>query len=345
AGTPVLDVTAHHDAEARTCTLTVRQSCPPTPRQPDKQPLHIPLTLALLGPDGRHLPLRLADETPPTRTERVCELREPVTTLTFADVPERPVPSLLRGFSAPVRLRLPLTAEEPLLLAARDDDPLPRRGRAQGGRRGGRPAPTAPPGTGRGPRRTPHGGRHRPGPGRAHAGTALLRHAVRPARRGGPGPADRCTRPHQAGVGAHPSGTFPRLSPAPGRRPPVRFRGGRRGAPRAAEHLPGLPGRTGGPGGRLAAAPAVRDGRQHDRPARRAHRAGRPNRRGGGTGGVRGALAGSSAGAGQVVLPARPQPPPGRPGPGPAPDPPPRLLRGQPEPGGCAGDRVLLRQP
>ncbi|CAL9397712.1 aminopeptidase N [Streptomyces sp. enrichment culture] len=126
AGTPVLDVTAHHDAEARTCTLTVRQSCPPTPRQPYKQPLHIPLTLALLGPDGRHLPLRLADETAPTGTERVCELREPVTTLTFADVPERPVPSLLRGFSAPVRLRLPLTAEERLLLAARDDDPFVR---------------------------------------------------------------------------------------------------------------------------------------------------------------------------------------------------------------------------
>ncbi|MFI2782685.1 aminopeptidase N [Streptomyces sp. ALB3] len=126
AGTPVLDVTARHDPEDRTYTLTVRQSCPPTPRQPEKQPLHLPLTLALLGPDGRRLPLRLADEAAPAGTERVCELREPVTTLTFADIPERPVPSLLRGFSAPVRLRAPLSAEDRLLLAAHDDDPFVR---------------------------------------------------------------------------------------------------------------------------------------------------------------------------------------------------------------------------
>ncbi|GHA94664.1 aminopeptidase N [Streptomyces termitum] len=126
AGTPVLDVTTHHDPEARTYTLVVRQSCPPTPKQPGKEPLHLPLTLALLGPDGRRLPLRTADESAPAGTERVCELREPVTTLTFADLPERPVPSLLRGFSAPVRLRVPLSTEDRLLLAAHDDDPFVR---------------------------------------------------------------------------------------------------------------------------------------------------------------------------------------------------------------------------
>ncbi|MEU2179613.1 aminopeptidase N [Streptomyces thermolilacinus] len=126
AGTPVLDVATHHDPEARTYTLVVRQSCPPTPRQPEKQPLHLPLALALLDADGRKLPLRLADEPAADGTERVVELRAPVTTLTFADVPARPVPSLLRGFSAPVRLRVPLSPEERLLLAAHDDDPFVR---------------------------------------------------------------------------------------------------------------------------------------------------------------------------------------------------------------------------
>ncbi|WP_030542854.1 aminopeptidase N [Streptomyces albus] len=126
AGTPVLDVEPEYDAEARTYTLVVRQSCPPTPKQPEKEPLHIPLAVALLGPDGRRVPLRLAHEDAPAGTERVFELRQPVTTLTFADVPARPVPSLLRGFSAPVRVRAPLTGGERILLAAHDDDPFVR---------------------------------------------------------------------------------------------------------------------------------------------------------------------------------------------------------------------------
>jgi aminopeptidase N len=126
AGTPVLDVEPVYDAGARTYTLVVRQSCPPTPRQPEKEPLHIPLAVALLDPDGRRVPLRLTHEDAPSGTERVFELRQPVTTLTFADVPARPVPSLLRGFSAPVRMRTPLTGEERILLAAHDDDPFVR---------------------------------------------------------------------------------------------------------------------------------------------------------------------------------------------------------------------------
>ncbi|MCE7082637.1 aminopeptidase N [Streptomyces sp. ST2-7A] len=126
AGTPVLDVEPEYDAGTRTYTLVVRQSCPPTPKQPHKELLHVPLRLALLGPEGRHVPLRPEGEDTTPEIERVFELRQPVTTLRFTDIPARPVPSLLRGFSAPVRLRIPLTGAERLLLATHDDDPFVR---------------------------------------------------------------------------------------------------------------------------------------------------------------------------------------------------------------------------
>ena len=104
AGTPELTVGDDYDPAARVYTLTVRQSCPPTPGQPHKEPFHIPLALGLLDAEGRDLPLRLAGEAMAQGTTRVLELREPEQTFRFADVPTRPVPSLLRGFSAPVKL-------------------------------------------------------------------------------------------------------------------------------------------------------------------------------------------------------------------------------------------------
>ena len=65
-----------HDPRARTYTLTVAQATPPTPGQPDKQPLHIPLALGLLDPAGQPLPLRLEGEAAPAGTARVLELTE-----------------------------------------------------------------------------------------------------------------------------------------------------------------------------------------------------------------------------------------------------------------------------
>ena len=104
AGTPELTVSDAYDPVSRRYTLTVRQYCPPTPGQPDKEPFHIPLALGLLDADGRDLPLRLEGEAAPGATQRVLELREPEQLFHFIDVPARPVPSLLRGFSAPVKL-------------------------------------------------------------------------------------------------------------------------------------------------------------------------------------------------------------------------------------------------
>ncbi len=106
AGTPQLTVSDAYDPATGTYTLTIQQSCPPTPGQPDKEPLHIPLAVGLLDSEGRDLPLQLAGErAPPQGTTRVLELREPEQHFQFIGLSARPVPSLLRGFSAPVKLR------------------------------------------------------------------------------------------------------------------------------------------------------------------------------------------------------------------------------------------------
>lgn len=126
AGTPELAVTGEHDAAARTYRLTVRQSCPPTPGQPTKLPFHIPLALGLLDRSGADIPLRLAGEPAPAGTSRVLDVTQPEQVFEFADVPHQPVPSLLRGFSAPVKLRVPYTDDDLTFLMAHDSDAFNR---------------------------------------------------------------------------------------------------------------------------------------------------------------------------------------------------------------------------
>ena len=125
AGTPVLRVSDHWDEEAGEYTLTVEQSCGPSPGQPQKQPFVIPLAVGLLG-DAGDLRLRLkAEEIDPEQadnTRRILELQQGRRRFTFIDLPERPVPSLLRGFSAPVRLEYPYSREQLAFLMARDSD-------------------------------------------------------------------------------------------------------------------------------------------------------------------------------------------------------------------------------
>jgi aminopeptidase N len=126
AGTPVLDVTGAHDAAARTYTLRVTQSTPPTPGQSHKLPLHVPFAVALLDRDGTPLPLRLRGEPEPRGRSRVLELTEASHTFTFVDVARPPVPSLLRGFSAPVHLQTTRSREDLAFLLAHDDDSFSR---------------------------------------------------------------------------------------------------------------------------------------------------------------------------------------------------------------------------
>ncbi len=115
AGTPQVAVTMDYDATAQTCTLHLRQSCPATPEAAEKLPFLIPVAVGLLGRNGQDLigtqVLRLTD------TEQV---------FTFDQVVECPVPSLLRGFSAPVRLSYPYTTAELVFLMKHDNDAFNR---------------------------------------------------------------------------------------------------------------------------------------------------------------------------------------------------------------------------
>ncbi|MDA8164923.1 MAG: aminopeptidase N [Desulfobacteraceae bacterium] len=126
AGTPEVRVAAEHDGAAGGYSLTVTQSCPPTPGQPEKKPLHLPLVVGLLGPRGEELPLRLQGEAEGAAGSRVLELREETHLFRFTGVTEKPVPSLLRGFSAPVKLLYDYTDEELRFLLAHDPDPFNR---------------------------------------------------------------------------------------------------------------------------------------------------------------------------------------------------------------------------
>ena len=126
AGTPVVRAEGHYDADARRYTLTLSQSCPATPGQPVKQPFVIPVRLGLVGPDGRDQPLRLDPAQPALEGSHTVVLTETETTLVFHDVAAEPVPSLLRGFSAPVELDIDLPAAQLMHLLAHDSDPFNR---------------------------------------------------------------------------------------------------------------------------------------------------------------------------------------------------------------------------
>jgi len=126
AGTPELTVSDAYDVATGRYTLTVRQSCPPTPGQPDKQPFHLPLALGLLDAEGQDLPLQLVGEAAPQGTTRVLDLREPEHVFEFIHIPIRPVPSLLRGFSAPVKLNTTETEADLRFRLAHDSDDFNR---------------------------------------------------------------------------------------------------------------------------------------------------------------------------------------------------------------------------
>jgi aminopeptidase N len=122
AGTPVLDVTDEYDPERQVYRLTIRQSIPDTPGQTNKQPQHIPFALGLIGSRGEALPLQLEAEEQNAPTSRVLELRDESHRFEFHGIAERPVPSLLRDFSAPVKLNYPWTREQLMFLMSYDGD-------------------------------------------------------------------------------------------------------------------------------------------------------------------------------------------------------------------------------
>jgi aminopeptidase N len=126
AGTPRLDCDGSFDSGNGTFTLTVRQSCPPTPGQPEKKPFHLPLAIGLLDQNGREVPCTLAGETANRPLTRVLEITKAEEVYVFTGLSEKPVPSLLRTFSAPVHLSYPFRHDDLVLLIAHEQDPFCR---------------------------------------------------------------------------------------------------------------------------------------------------------------------------------------------------------------------------
>ena len=126
AGTPVVEARGAFDAEARTYTLDLTQSLAPTPGQPDKLPLHIPVRVGLVGLSGSALPVRLEGDNHAGNDSRVLELTENFHRFVFVDVAEEPLVSLGRGFSAPAVFRTPYGRYERAALMGNDRDDFNR---------------------------------------------------------------------------------------------------------------------------------------------------------------------------------------------------------------------------
>jgi aminopeptidase N len=110
AGIPVLDIHDHYDAAKRVYTVTIKQSCPPTPGQPHKHVLHIPVMMGLLDMQGNEI------------MHDLLQLKQQEETFRFENIPTHPVPSFLRHFSAPVKLHYAYTDEVLAILFKHDKD-------------------------------------------------------------------------------------------------------------------------------------------------------------------------------------------------------------------------------
>ncbi|WP_372965257.1 aminopeptidase N [Marinobacter sp.] len=122
AGTPVVTVADHYDEDRGVYRLDICQSVPDTPGQTGKKPQHIPFALGLLSRAGEPLPLNLSAAEQDGPQERVLELTESEQSFEFHGLSERPVPSLLRNFSAPVRVQYPWSRDQLLFLMSHDPD-------------------------------------------------------------------------------------------------------------------------------------------------------------------------------------------------------------------------------
>jgi aminopeptidase N len=123
AGTPTIVASGRYDAAARSYTLDLAQTTPPTPGQPDKAPMVLPVALGLVG---RHGDLPLQTQSEAYAGDGLVVLDKASVTLTFTGLDEAPIPSLLRGFSAPARLELDLADGDLLRQFTADGDSFNR---------------------------------------------------------------------------------------------------------------------------------------------------------------------------------------------------------------------------
>jgi aminopeptidase N len=126
AGTPRVTVSTTYDENAHTFDLTLVQHTAGTPGQPDKSPVPIPFAVGLVLPNGHDAPLKLAGEPSASGGTRVLSFAQAEQTFRFVDVPAPPVPSLARGFSAPILVDYRYSDSDLVFLAAHDSDPFNR---------------------------------------------------------------------------------------------------------------------------------------------------------------------------------------------------------------------------
>ena len=131
SGTPQIHITDHYDASTQTYSLTLRQHTAPTHEQKDKQALVIPFALGLLTAEGKELPLQMETETEASTGTRLLVMENEEQVYTFINIPQAPVPSLFRDYSAPVKIHFDYSAEQLATLIAHDSDAYVRWDAAQ----------------------------------------------------------------------------------------------------------------------------------------------------------------------------------------------------------------------
>lgn len=131
SGTPKVITSTEFNPKERSFSITFHQSVDPTPDQVEKKPLHIPVKCGLLSRLGKPIPLKLSSEQKEEQDEIVLELKNPTHKITFYDINERPVPSLFRQFSAPIKLISDLSNDDLMHLIKYDTDPVNRWDSAQ----------------------------------------------------------------------------------------------------------------------------------------------------------------------------------------------------------------------
>ncbi len=125
AGTPELTISQDYSVDDHTWTLHVKQQCPATPGQTDKKPFHLPLAIGAVDHTGQPIELSL-DASNESSETLVLDVTQPEQSFTIEGVSSQPVPSLLREFSAPVKVHYDYTVNELSTLIQHDSDPVAR---------------------------------------------------------------------------------------------------------------------------------------------------------------------------------------------------------------------------
>lgn len=127
AGTPEVEVKESYDDSLKEYHLHLKQSCPPTPNQPEKKPFHIPLCFELFDTNGRLFDIHSDQISRNTEGQKIIELKDKEMKIKFSEISSRPILSLNRGFSAPINIRWNRPDSDLFFLMTKDSDGFNRK--------------------------------------------------------------------------------------------------------------------------------------------------------------------------------------------------------------------------